>query len=77
MANLVDRVMKKFMKHLDLTPNQTESEARRANAKVAGSRTARAPGLHGGTAGKAGRPTRGNGGHQAHSRLSGLFHRGH
>jgi hypothetical protein len=76
MANLLDRVMQKFMKHLDLKPNKSDSETR-MNARAAGPKSTRAAGIHGRTAGKSVPRVHGRAANQKHSRISGLFHRGH
>ena len=76
MANLLDRVMQKFMKHIDLTPNKSERETR-MNAKAAGPKTTRAAGMHGRTARNSVPRIHARTTHQKHSRISDLFHRGH
>ena len=76
MANFLDRVMRKFMKHIDLEPNKPESEVRQ-NAQAAGPETTRAAGFHDRTPGNTAPRLQGRAVRHTHSKFSGVFHRGH
>jgi hypothetical protein len=77
MANLLDRVMKKFMRHVDLEPNKSDHDAR-MNAKAAGPMTTRGVKFRGDrtTGGHRTGRARSAQPHKTH-RWSDMLHRGH
>lgn len=72
MANLLDRVMKKFMRHVDLKPNKSAHDAR-MNDRAAGPMTTRGMKFRG----HRGTGSAGSAQHHKEHRWTGLLRRGH